>query len=337
MRNTLFASTITIAAVSASKISSGLSGDVCLDIINGYTFSGAGVQTWSCNSNPQQSWVYRDGTLQSMNKCLQPVAGTTFDGNLLEIADCSTSASQQWKRVGTTWVIANKYCLDLAGGITWNGRRPQIWSCYPGNENQVWNYDGIGLFNAPSSAGSPPSSSSTERTITRTTTMTSSITTSVRPATTSPGRTTTANNLPGGPSPTSSSAALPTGSHIKPKLVTNMCVDTPGSSNNGATIALAPCTNAATQSWQYTSGTIRSGTSCIDVPDGRLTSGTFLQLWECSPGNTNQQWTRVNNTLVFGGKFCMDVPNGNAKADQALQIWECTTNNQNQQFDSFVA
>jgi hypothetical protein len=31
---------------------------------------------------------------------------------------------------------------------------------------------------------------------------------------------------------------------------------------------------------------------CVDVTDGNIEAG-YVQLWECSPGNTNQKWSTI--------------------------------------------
>merc|ERR1712187_480532 len=40
---------------------------------------------------------------------------------------------------------------------------------------------------------------------------------------------------------------------------------------------------------------------CVDVKDGNINNGATIQLWECSVGNQNQQWTRVSS-LAEGSK-----------------------------------
>ena len=55
------------------------------------------------------------------------------------------------------------------------------------------------------------------------------------------------------------------------------------------------CTHDESQLWIFKNGTLATygGTMCLDVTDGVNSNGVFIQVWECTPGNVNQQWELV--------------------------------------------
>ena len=61
---------------------------------------------------------------------------------------------------------------------------------------------------------------------------------------------------------------------------------------NGAVVEIEQCNNLANQIWTFENGSVTmfNGTKCLDVKDGVKADGTLLQLWDCTSGNTNQQW-----------------------------------------------
>jgi len=62
---------------------------------------------------------------------------------------------------------------------------------------------------------------------------------------------------------------------------------------------------------------------CLDVPNGSQTDGTYVQIYDCS-GGASQQWTSTAAGLltVYGGK-CLDVPGSATTAGTRVQIWTC--------------
>ncbi|WP_250031746.1 ricin-type beta-trefoil lectin domain protein [Paractinoplanes maris] len=71
-------------------------------------------------------------------------------------------------------------------------------------------------------------------------------------------------------------------------------------------------------------GTITGlGGKCLDVTGGSTTNGTLPQLWDCTAGNTNQQWTVSTDGTIRGLGKCLDVA-GNSTADSAVvHQWDC--------------
>jgi glucosylceramidase len=64
-----------------------------------------------------------------------------------------------------------------------------------------------------------------------------------------------------------------------------------------------------------TTGTITTfgGSKCLDVKDGSTANGNRLQLWDCTEGDTNQQFTVGNSGSQIkwaGTGKCVDLLNG---------------------------
>ena len=78
---------------------------------------------------------------------------------------------------------------------------------------------------------------------------------------------------------------------IEPGAQDGICLTAEGI-ENGASVDIQPCHALANQAWLFTGGTVNifNGTKCLDVKDGVDADGTLIQLWDCTAGNTNQQW-----------------------------------------------
>jgi hypothetical protein len=70
------------------------------------------------------------------------------------------------------------------------------------------------------------------------------------------------------------------------------------------------------------------------VKDDVNADGTKLQIWDCTEGNTNQQFVVVSNAggLIqwVGTNKCIDLTNGAMADNTQLQIWTCGIGNTNQ-------
>ncbi|KAJ7224014.1 ricin B lectin domain-containing protein [Mycena haematopus] len=71
-----------------------------------------------------------------------------------------------------------------------------------------------------------------------------------------------------------------------------------------------------------------SGEKCLDVTNGNAVNGQTLQIWTCTPGNTNQMFlvsNSANNAQIqwLGTDFCVDLTGGNTTPGTPIQIWEC--------------
>ncbi|WP_250000338.1 ricin-type beta-trefoil lectin domain protein [Actinoplanes sp. M2I2] len=95
-----------------------------------------------------------------------------------------------------------------------------------------------------------------------------------------------------------------------------------------------PARTSATFTWSGSQsggggGSGRTGTitglggKCLDVSDGSTANSNQPQLWDCTAGNTNQQWTVGADGTIRGLGKCLDVAN-NATADgAAIHQWDC--------------
>nr|WP_230416847.1 RICIN domain-containing protein [Micromonospora tarapacensis] len=73
------------------------------------------------------------------------------------------------------------------------------------------------------------------------------------------------------------------------------------------------------------SGQLVGGQSgrCVDVPNSTTTSGTEVQLWDCSSG-TNQRWTNTaSKQLTVYGNKCLDASGAGTANGTAVIIWDC--------------
>lgn len=110
-----------------------------------------------------------------------------------------------------------------------------------------------------------------------------------------------------------SSLALLVSAQVPPNSIGHPVTLSPGI-NNGfclaalgqvdfSSLSVLPCSGAANQQWTFQNGTVSIfGNQCLDVKDGNNVDGAPLQLYECTAGNTNQQWYyTVDNRLVYIG------------------------------------
>ncbi|KAJ9110960.1 hypothetical protein QFC20_002726 [Naganishia adeliensis] len=74
----------------------------------------------------------------------------------------------------------------------------------------------------------------------------------------------------------------------------NYCLDAGSNPGNGIKMKIWTCyAGLGPQTWTFgTDGRIRlpSADQCLDVTDGSFTNFNVMQTWQCSSGNTNQQW-----------------------------------------------
>jgi glucosylceramidase len=78
-----------------------------------------------------------------------------------------------------------------------------------------------------------------------------------------------------------------------------------------------------------TGGTGKTGTitglggKCLDVTNGSTANGNQPQLWDCTAGNTNQQWTVGTDGTVRGLGKCLDVANNSTSDGATVHLWDC--------------
>ncbi|KAK7041158.1 ricin B lectin domain-containing protein [Favolaschia claudopus] len=262
---------------------------------------GAPVVVSRCsNATVLNSWNFPQGEnnvgpIQIFsNKCLDVTGGSNANGAKLQVWTCDASnANQKWIPSGQdnviTWAGKNK-CVDLTDGSLTDGTQAQIWDCDAHNDNQKWNHKAvtqpksfsIQLKKDPSlcvAASAPEAGAfiviegcsfgSTSQTFT------------------DPN-----NNSPG-----------------LMKLF-DMCVsiDSTENARDGDKLVLKKCEDfSPKQQWNHENSvlvnSLASPRMCLDLTDGKASSGTPLQIWDCSSlastgafQNDNQEWI-VRNTF----------------------------------------
>ncbi|MEO2215649.1 RICIN domain-containing protein [Chromobacterium vaccinii] len=80
---------------------------------------------------------------------------------------------------------------------------------------------------------------------------------------------------------------------------------------------------------------IGHGGNCLDVSGGGTANGTNVQMWQCQPGNGNQQWILSQGRIIWAGTSkCLDVSGGGTANGTNVQIWDCQAGNRNQQWST---
>ena len=77
-------------------------------------------------------------------KCI--TAASNNDGAAVTLQGCTGADSQNWVfNNGQVRVFGNK-CLDVTNGANNDGTKLQIWTCFDGSVNQLWDYTVCYLF-----------------------------------------------------------------------------------------------------------------------------------------------------------------------------------------------
>ncbi|KAJ6460523.1 ricin B lectin domain-containing protein [Mycena sanguinolenta] len=123
------------------------------------------------------------------------------------------------------------------------------------------------------------------------------------------------------------------------------------SNQDGAAVAIVPCNDVSVNptfpdgntTWSVPNAPLTgsistfSGQKCLDVPNGNAVNGQTLQIWTCTPGNTNQVFLgEVGDQIQWvGTDFCVDLTGGDTTPGNRIQIWECavpSNSNPNQEW-----
>ncbi|KAJ6556122.1 ricin B lectin domain-containing protein [Mycena capillaripes] len=241
----------------------------------------------------------------------------------------STTATQQLKIFGDK-------CIDVKDGVNADGTKLQIWDCTEGNTNQ--------LFTVISNAGGLIQWAGTNKCIDLTNgAMTDN--TQLQIWTCGGGNT----NQEWVPAQDVQEVTIAAQISLN-NIAGPFCIV--GTSNtDGASVVIAECANSkflspfpnGNATWAVpltlNTGTITTfgGSKCLDVKDGSTANGNRLQLWTCTEGDTNQQFT-VGNTgsqiKWAGTNKCLDLLNGSGADGNFIQIWDCDSANRdtNQQW-----
>lgn len=266
--------------------------DKCLDLSHGNAANFTNVQLWNCLNNSAQKWKFDDTRIllaANQNYCLDLKDNKTNNGTNIQLYGCSGWDNQKWvydglkKNIRTFKDLAK--CVDLSKGNTSNGANIQIWDCQEGNTNQIWDIPNTETVELPIKVGSIRSYLHQDKCLDN-----------------KDGSTRNGNNIQlwtcGGTNGMGTDDQLWyfDGTQIKLNSDRHQCLDLMESkTHNGNNIIQYFCNGTDAQVWIYDGVTrnIRSGvdpTKCIDISAGKTADGTNIQIWECQPGNTNQQF-----------------------------------------------
>ncbi|KAJ7925551.1 ricin B lectin domain-containing protein [Mycena leptocephala] len=240
-------------------------------------------------------------------------------------ANFGNSSPQQLKIFGDK-------CIDVKDGVNADGTKLQIWDCTEGNTNQQ--------FVVVSNAGGLIQWVGTNKCIDLTNGAMAD-NTQLQIWTCGIGNT----NQEWAPAQDVQSVT------ITAQISLNNVAIVGASNTDGASVVIARCANSAflgqfpngNATWAaplaLTTGTITTfgGSKCLDVKDGSTANGNRLQLWDCTEGDTNQQFTVGNSGSQIkwaGTGKCVDLLNGSGADGNPIQIWDCDTANKdtNQQW-----
>ncbi|KAJ7644785.1 ricin B lectin domain-containing protein [Roridomyces roridus] len=244
----------------------------------------AGEAATASNTWVATAGVGKVGTLQIFgDKCLDVTNGVDADGTKLQIWTCgSGNPNQQWVSAGQggqgtpqiVWAGNNK-CVDVTNGNVTQGNVMQVWDCDSSNTNQNW---GIAVVNQPKSVAFTLAADTSLCLATSANSTSAPIT--VETCSSSPAQNWLGFDV--GSIPSAQNRAL--------------CISTAGDATSpGTKLILNECSEVAARSWSVDwpaqrLENVAASNMCIDLTDGKQTAGTQLQIWNCTDGNTNQNW-----------------------------------------------
>ncbi|MEV4558178.1 alpha-N-acetylglucosaminidase TIM-barrel domain-containing protein [Kitasatospora sp. NPDC049285] len=112
----------------------------CVDVTGGNSANGTGLQLYTCNGTPAQTWTLPgDGTLRAYGKCMDVRNGATTAGTAVQLYACNGTPAQAWvhRADQTLQNTKSDLCLDASGGGSANGTPLIIWTC-TATANQRW-------------------------------------------------------------------------------------------------------------------------------------------------------------------------------------------------------
>jgi hypothetical protein len=143
--------TVHVGAAGSSGLNIHPNGDniKCVGILGGTYADGTAVDLYDCDNTDTQNWEWNGDALMSVNPvdgsqwCLDAgVESQWADGVKMKIWQCFSDLPQQtWTPVTTSGTIqlpSGNFCLDLTNGDLTNQNVLQIWTCTPGDMNQIW-------------------------------------------------------------------------------------------------------------------------------------------------------------------------------------------------------
>lgn len=253
--------------------------------------------------SPSQSWVFQAGA---------PIGGGTGG-------------------VGTIKIFGDK-CLDVTDGVDASGTKLQIYGCSTGNANQMWQLT---------------TGDSTEESVqwvnsTRCVDLTGGSQTGGTPLQIWSCQSDNDNQkwfpLYAAPTPPSNAVTFRLSSAVQPGDGRPLVVlAESGQNNQPVVVDFEDLDIIDGEDWIYNGSQLTSwsGAFCLDVTDGVDADGTKLQIYECTSGNTNQEWVFNSDFTIRWKKDsdkCLDLTDGKVTSGNQLQIWTCTAGDKNQQW-----
>ncbi|KAJ7258068.1 ricin B lectin domain-containing protein [Mycena haematopus] len=280
-------------------------------------------------------------------------AADNANGEPLIIHNCNTEnpANQDWDVSFFTRQNAGPQQIKIFGDKVWtvkfvfflltdclpfnDGTKLQIWTCVEGNTNQQWISVTDSTFRW----------SGTDKCIDLTNGVINDGNV-LQIWTCSTGNTN--QKWTGAPNPDTVETVQITGGNHSANGGGPYCIAA-ASATNGAEVALVACSDLrgtfpnGNVTWTVPvpplTGQIKtfSNKFCLDVPNGSTANGVKLQIWTCTPGNTNQNFQTHNGLAQIewnGSGKCIDLTNGISKSGTPIQMWDCAVpnNNPNQQW-----
>ncbi|KAG7088987.1 hypothetical protein E1B28_012933 [Marasmius oreades] len=271
-------------------------------------------------------------------------ASSNAPGAPVIIQDCGAAgvSEQNWSVAQSSApqplkVLGDK-CLDVIDGNNADGTKLQIWTCIPGNTNQLFISASDSTYQW---AGTNKCIDLTDGNISNG----NQLQIWTCDSKNSNQRWTPAISV-GSPPPRQLARLVASGAG---QHAASVCMGAT-SDTDGSTVTLASCGDSNAVNWflppqganpNTLTGDILhpliSTTKCLDVRGGNSTNGNLLQIWSCTDGNTNQWWQvnkPENSTTVtiswVGKNKCVDVKDGVYTVGTELQIWDCDPSNVNQ-------
>ncbi|KAJ6493497.1 ricin B lectin domain-containing protein [Mycena vulgaris] len=228
------------------------------------------------------------------------------------------------------WTVFGDKCIDVTGGVNADGIKLQIWTCSEGNTNQLWTSlnDFTFQWSGTNKCIDLSDGKITDGNV-------------LQIWTCGTGSTGNQNQKwTGEPNPDTSDVDRIIGGSIAANE-TEHCI-TGASNADGAAVVLSDCDDTSSTTipggnvtWTVPVtpliGQIKTfDNKCLDVPNGSTANGVKLQLWTCTPGNTNQLFTVHTGVgqIEWSGKGkCFDFTDGRSTSGTPIQLWDCAGNN----------
>ncbi|PPT15892.1 hypothetical protein CYQ11_26215 [Streptomyces cinnamoneus] len=226
---------------------------LCVDVDNGQTKDGTVIQSWTCAGVPAQQWTYDGAHLKALGKCA--AATGSGRGAQVKLATCSNDALQRWtfRDNGELVNAAGGKCMEISNGTNKLGTPITTWDCLAA----AWHHW----------------------------------------------------TLP-----------RPTGAVVG---VNGLCVDVDnGQTKDGTVIQSWTCAGVPAQQWTYDGVRLKALGKCAAATSSN--KGAQVKLATCSDDALQRWTFRDDGTLVnaAGGK-CMEISDGTNKLGTPITTWDC--------------